>query len=339
MRIRNAMAGLLAAALLLPAAAPAQAPQAAGAEELAAHRAYALRVAGRLAAEDEPRALALAALLRDAYADRAEAPADAAPRTDPQSRQWRALAFQRAGADVLALSLLSLAPDDDATGAQALARWRQLEPANLVPWLHGNDATAARLEAARRARGADVHFYAQLRILVEAQRRHPPTDAERALLTGGPGQPGGPDGHAVLHGAGLLAAWALPAPGALADPCIDAARQAPDSLQAEACRIAAQALLRADTRALESVGLTLSAELARTADARRAAEEARRRFDWQMVELGRLSAGRPAGGVDAFAALLMADPDQTREAAFDERQLREAGVPLDPPPRWRAAPR
>ncbi|MCD9032636.1 hypothetical protein LDO32_12955 [Luteimonas sp. Y-2-2-4F] len=338
MTIRNAMAGLLALWLLLPAPGHAQAPPAADAAELAAHRAYTTRLAERLAAEEAPRGLALAALLREANAAATADPAAAAPpRSDPQSRQWRALAFQRAGADTLALSLLALAPEDDAgTGRAALARWRQLEPANLVPWLHGDADAAARAEAARRARSADSHLYAQVRALVEAQRRHPPADAERALLAGGrDGQPGGLDGYAVLHGTSLLAPWSLPALEPFAEGCAAAARQAPDSVQAEDCRNAAQALQRADTRALESVGLALAADLARSAEARRAAAEARRRFDWQMVELGRLSMGRPDGGVDAFAALLMAEPAATREAALDERQLREAGIPLDPPAGWR----
>ncbi|WP_024892033.1 hypothetical protein [Luteimonas huabeiensis] len=341
MTIHKAMAGLLAAWLLLPVSAPAQdrpagaagAP-AADAAELAAHRAYTARLAERLTAEGEPRGLALAALLREASAAPAAAADPAVPRADPTSRQWRALALQRAGTDVVALSLLALAPEGDAgTRDAALARWRQLEPANLVPWLHGDVDAPARFEAARRARSADSHLYAQVRVLVEAQRRHPPTEAERAALIGGDGQPGGLDGYAVLHGTGLLGPLAVPALAPFAEACAAAARQAPGSVQAEDCRHAAQALQRADTRALESVGLALAADLARDAEARRAALAALRRFDWQMVALGRLSAGRPAGGVDAFAALLMAEPAGTREAALDERQLREAGIPLDPPAR------
>lgn len=331
--------------LCLAPALQAQVPQAGGQPEMtreeqavhAAHLAYLERITPQLAASGEARALAYAALLREMRAA-ADWDREEPPPPDAQAREWRRTAFSRAGADIVALALLAPDPGadtEDAGRTEALARWRQLEPNNLAAWLHDARATPQQvLEAARAARRVDSHWYAQVRWILEAHRAHPPAPAEAARLhDGAGGRPSTLDGYAAIHAMGLLAATAMPGFQPLLTYCRQVAAEAPGSVQAQDCRRTGELLREGDTALSRSLGFALSERVAAGAAERRALAEARRRFDWQMYEWGRLSEDAPAGGIDDFVRLL-ADPAIGSEAALVERLLTEAGVPLDPPARW-----
>ncbi len=294
----------------------------------AAHEAYTASLAGRLADSGDARNLALAAWLRD-LRQAAPAAGPAPPVADAQARAWRGLAFQRAGTDPVALALLSgaaAAAPDDPVPAQALARWRQLEPSNLVPALLAGVQGAELIAAAGHARSAHGHAVAQVRWIADAVRRHPPDAATLAVLAP---DATGVDGLAVMTGWSYLAGYALPDYGVLVDACRRTSAET-----AAACRNAATVLQAGDTRQAEAVGLSLARDLAPTREARRAAEAARLRFDWQMFETGHLSGRAPAQQLGEYVRLL-GNPALDTEAALNLEQLRLAGIPLDPPPGWR----
>lgn len=329
---------LLGVSPLLGAQAPgaaAMAGEAPTAREQAladAHRAYSERLALALAETGRPRALAFAALLREAGPPR-ESDDDGPPPPDPHVRAWRETAFARTGADLPALLLLLAGGDDDPIRAEALARWRQLEPTNLAPWLADAGAPPRQvLEAARTATRVDGHVYAQLRAMLEAYRSHPPLAEEAVLLHDDDGRPMSPDGYAAVHGMGLLAI-AMPNLQPLLDFCRETAAVAPTSIQAGDCRRTGELLTTADTSLMRALGFALAGAMAADGPARRDVDTARRRFDWQMLEWGRLSLSAPGGGIEDFVRLLR-DPAISDEPALVERLLREAGVPLDPPAGW-----
>ncbi|NZA26161.1 hypothetical protein H0E84_07160 [Luteimonas sp. SJ-92] len=328
-RPRSAAMKWLAAFLLLALACPVSAQEDAAA---AAHRAWLQGLVARLADDGGPRDLALAALLRDVVR---QGEGDAPVAADPQTRIWRETAFARAGTDVVALNLIAAgAGADEAVRGRALARWRQLEPGNLAPWLLDDGAGVdASLGAARTTRGFNGHFFAQLRAIVAALDRHPPAPEQAALLIGVPDAPATSQGYAAAMGMSLLVARTLPALQPLSEACREAIAAGPVSERGAACRSAARLLAGADMMLLRMVGLGMAEDLAADADAQRAAREARRRFDWQMLEWGRLSVAAEAGGLEDLVRLL-ADPAITGEPALVERLLTEAGIPLQPPAGW-----
>ncbi|MEZ0471829.1 hypothetical protein [Luteimonas salinilitoris] len=318
----------------------AQAPAAAMQEDqavVAAHRAYLARLVPQLAASGQPRALAFAALLRDMEAlAGSDGEGDPPPDADADAQAWRRTAFSRAGADVVTLTLLVAGTDvEDAVRADAAARWRQVEPSNLAAWLSDPDASPQQvLEAARTAARVDGHMYAQLRWILQAHRDHPPSPAEAARINGGDsGQPASLDDFAATHGMALLAATATPRFQPLLEFCRRAGTQAPGSIQAQDCRRAGELLMSGDTFLVRMMGLALADGTARDAVERGRLAEARRRFDWQMLQWGRLSGSARGGGIDDFVRLLRA-PAIGDEPALVERLLLDAGIPLDPPAGW-----
>ncbi|WP_149195115.1 hypothetical protein [Luteimonas suaedae] len=314
----------------------AQVPEDAAPEQraaAAAHHAYSERIAPRLAESGQPRALAFAALLRETGLRHGSDAA--APPADARAREWREMAFARAGSDLAALTLLLAGTDDeDPIRAKALARWRQLEPANLAPLLRDAEASPRQvLEAARTATRMDTHAYAQLRAMLDGYRSHPPTAEEADRLLGdADGRSGTLDAYAAIHGMGLLAA-AMPNLQPLLEFCRDTATAAPTSIQADDCRNAGALLMAGDTHLVRMLGFALAEEMVRDDDTYHVLNAARRRFDWQMLQWGRLSASAPGGGIDDFVRLLR-DPAIGDEPGLVERLLREAGIPLDPPAGW-----
>ncbi len=298
-----------------------------------AHRDYAGRFARNLAASGEPRSLAYAALLRDA--DRALRD-DAADNVDPRVREWRALAFQRAGADVVTLAFLAAgAPVDDPAAQQALARWRQLQPDNAAPWMYANEVDATQLQALIGLRRADFLLNERLRWLIDRHRADPPTPAEAAVLyPGGDGMPVSLEGYVAAYAVGLL----IPNPmslqsGSVWHQCRAVAVDS-NTEPARACGALADALIGADNRLMEIVGAGLARELAPDASAQRAAEEVSRRIDWQTNALGRIVATQRQDS-EAVTVQAILDPAVSSERQVVEQQLRAAGIPLDPPAGWR----
>ena len=330
-RPRRRAVSLLAAALLtlatpLAFAQPGTDTQAPMVDQAvaAAQRDYLGRLAETLAAEGSARGLAHAAWLRD-WQQALDGTATGTA-SHPQARAWRELALQRAGTDTVVLAMLAGA--DDPSSTQAVSRWRQLAPGNLVPVLFAGLDPEPLLAAAARTSHAQGHTIDQLRWIVDAVRRLPPEPPALARLAP---DGVGVDGFAVMHGWAYLSLFATPDFMTLVETCRAATQRGADT--AAACVNAARALQGGETRLLQMVGTTLASAAAASAGERQAAEDARRRLDWQMFELGRLSSGLPDQGVAEHVALL-ADPALDSEAALNEAQLRRAGIPLDPPAGW-----
>ncbi|MCD9045187.1 hypothetical protein [Luteimonas sp. MHLX1A] len=330
-RPRRRALSLLAAALLTLAAplAYAQPAAEAGAPEVdqataTAQRNYIGRLAETLAAEGSARGLAHAAWLRD-WQQALDGTATGTA-SHPQARAWRELALQRAGTDTVVLAMLAGA--DDPSSTRAVSRWRQLAPGNLVPVLFAGLDPEPLLAAAARTSHAQGHTIDQLRWIVDAVRRLPPApDALAQLVPDGVGI----DDFAVMHGWAYLATFATPDFATLVEACRAAGQRGAET--AAACGNAARVLQGGDTRLQQMVGTGLAGEVATSAGDRQRADAARRRLDWQMYELGRLSSGLPDQGVAEHVALL-ADPALDSETAIHEAQLRAAGIPLDPPAGW-----
>src|SRR5690606_7142018 len=218
---------LLVASLLLLPVAQAQVPRDDDTAQLAqadAHQAYMQRLATALARDGSARDLALAALLRQASAPRAQAPDDPTappppPPRDAQADAWLRAAALRAGDDLVANRLLILAagPDDGAVRLEAARRWQVVEPDILAPMLHSGLTVDALLSQARSAARADAGMYASVRWIASAWQRHPPSAAEQAAMS--QGQPFHGDEAAAVSAMALWAANAGSGYGALVDGC------------------------------------------------------------------------------------------------------------------------
>ena len=300
---------------------------------------YYARTAAELAASGKPRDLAFAAFLLGlaertpsrASPPHGAAPSQAAPR-DPRIAQWRQLASARAGSDVIANALLlaggSLA--ETAIQAQALERWRRLEPDNLAPRLHGTGAATDLLSEAEAYSRLDLHYYEQLRWMQATLAAHPPRADEAEILGAGDVAP---DASAAVAAAAILAAFTMPALNPLSVACRGDALEATPTRAAECRHVGQVAAERSDTSLAKSVGLLLLQSTAASPAQLANVQEQRRRQDWQMLEWGRIAASQPDQGAAQFARLLR-DPVVRSEQDLIERVLAEAGVPLDPPEGW-----
>lgn len=297
------------------------------------------RAADALAASGKARDLAFAATLLQ-LADGTppvgsppggDAPSRPSPR-DARVGQWRQLASARAGSDVLA-NVLLLQGDTaaDATiRAQALDRWRRVEPDNLAPRLYAGGGVADWLPQAGSYARLDQHYYEQLRWMQAALVAHPPRADERAVF----GEDAPPAGDAAaVTAAGILAAVALPALQPLSAACRGDALDAAPARRADCRHLAQAAADTADTSLGASVGIALLQATATTPAQQVDARERRRRLDWRMIEWARIAAGQPDNGAAQFARLLR-NPAVRGERDLVERVLAEARVPIDPPAGW-----
>jgi len=304
----------------------------------AATEAWYARVADALAASGKPRDLAFAATLLQlagqagvaGAAPGGDAPSQAVQR-DPRVGQWRQLASARAGSDVVANALLVQGDGaaDAAVRAQALARWRKLEPDNLAPQLHAGGVADWLPQAGRYTR-LDQHYYEQLRWMQAALAAHPQTAAQRAVLGDDP-LPA--DDAAAVAAAGILGAVAAPGLLALIEACRGDALDAAPTRRADCRQAARVAADTADTSLGTSIGVALLQATAATPGEQADARERRRRLDWRMLEWGRIAGSQPDGGAAQFARLLR-DPAVRGERDLVERLLAEAGIPAEPPAGW-----
>ena len=289
------------------------------------HREYIASVMQALVVEAGPRGFAYAAMLDDR--DRASRRLDV---PGPEATAWRALALQQAGDDTVALALLATAANTP-VGVEAATRWRELAPDNIVPLLYADLAPDDLRAAAAQATVARTHTIEQLRWHVDAVRSVPPAVVTRAMREGA--DAGILDALAVVEGWATLTVALISVPlQPLMRACNGAGARG--GVAADECARIARTLQSADTRLLEGIGYRLAIESAGEPATRQLAEAARRRLDWQLYELGRWSAGRADDGLDGHIALLL-DPAFDTEGAIHRAQLREAGIPLEPPADWR----
>lgn len=291
-------------------------------------RNYQQRVAVLLADTDQPRDLALAAVLQDM----ASLDAEGRIAEDPTTAGWRQAAAQGAGTDVIANSMLMMGADaGGAVREQAARRWAQVEPDNIAPLLLLEGGAEAVLARARDLRRFDLHMYDQVRWIQSALLRHPPSAAERAVLMD---ERGTVEELAADSAMALWAAVAIPSLQPLTHACGDSTALRSLPTRAADCAHVARVLVGfSDTNLGGMLGIGMLERLAGNASERAEAQALRRRMDWQMSEWGRIASAQERGGVPQFTRLL-ADPQVRTEQDLIARILAEAGVPLEPPAGW-----
>lgn len=302
--------------------------------------AYHARVASQLAASGQPRALALASTLqRIAALIRANPTATGqVPPPSAQAAQWWRQAAANAGDDVLAWTLLLQNDNDTDTRSQAEAarHWQALEPDNLAAWLAADLPTEALFEAARTTTHYNQHLYPRVRWITAALRAHPPTAAETRLLMAGDAPDPAPfnvEEFAAMAAFGIGMAVVVPGWAPLMDGCREPALQALPARR-EACRHVASVLLD-EPRNLETelMGIGLLRQLARTPAEQATATERRRQLDWRVRQQMQLNMASVKSGNDVFLRLFD-NPAIDNEQELVEQQLRQAGIPLQPPADW-----
>lgn len=303
---------------------------------------YFRRTAERIAGSGAARDLAFAAALRRiaalqlAHAGQQDV-IDSVP-VDAQADAWWQAA-ERAGDDVLALTLLlQAAKSGDAAGRnRASARWRMLEPDNLAALTAADAPAESLLSAAQGTTRYDSQAYPRLRWMIERLAVLPPTALEAAAI--GPEASAGegvdPQHLATLTATGIwLAEW-LPAFQPLTQSCRDAALTATPTRHDQCAHVARVLAEHADITLAQSIGVGMLARLARTGAERADAQRRRRQLDWVLYQRGELESRVVGEAVERFMHALR-DPAIRNEIELAERQLRDAGVPLDPPAGWQS---
>ena len=293
-----------------------------------------LSMAEDLAVENGARSLALAARLRtmaleaEAYAMGREPPFEI---VDPKAARWLEQSERLSKDDAVAIALILplLRDTDPQCHADAVRRWRDAEPDNLVPLLMADLTEDALLAAARGTFRADGHFSEILRLVVQTVQRPrngPVSDIlERVVVSAGPGNR---DTYAASLGS-AVAGRSQPSFTALVRYCRDS-----DDASRLQCRHAAEVLQgRGDTLLARMVGIGLLRDTAADDAQRAQAEAARRRQDWLSARNAELAA-RDLGDHSArFVRNLGASP-VPNEIEILESVLLDSGIPLDPPAGW-----
>jgi len=329
---------LLCCALACALPVSAQDERADGADARAtAYDGYSLRLSQTLAAKGGARNLALAAWLRDLGGRRnavAGMPDDDTPsQAMPEGAQvaaWRRDAARARDRDLMTdLLLVSV---DGTVGRDAATRWAAAEPDNAAPLLFQGLSADGLLAAMRGRQRFDLHFIDESRWLAGVYAANPPNAAELAPLSDDDA-PLSPDAITVNGSGGLWATVAIPNFRDLVRACSGTALRATPTRPAD-CAHAADVMADAsDTAIGRLIGIGLRERSASDDAVRAAAQQARRRSDWQLSEWGRVAQSLPDDGAPQFLRLLR-DPSVHTEIDLIGRALREANVPLDPPAGW-----
>lgn len=308
-----------------------------------AHRsaaAYHARVAQALAGGDEPRDLALAVVLRRIAEDRrafADGQAAMSLQRDAEAERWWQDAYERSGSDVLAQTLLLHAAKAGMENQrrQAATRWSALEPDNLAAMMAADAPVDTWLPTARRATRYDSHAYARLRWTAERLQAFRPSVDEAAAFADPFGRAGtDPRRTATIIAMGIWTAEWLTGFQQIVESCRGDALATPS--RAADCRHVAAVLSDAsDVMIAQGIGHAMQSQLAETGAERKRAEQARRRFHWQMHRRGEIASADPDADFTQFLRLLD-DPEVRSEREIQARQLAEAGVPADPPDDWQS---
>lgn len=143
---------------------------------------------------------------------------------------------------------------------------------------------------------------------------------------------------AGLHGLFAAVAFGFPPFAPLTNACIP--EEIASDAWREACRAAAQVLVASDTLVSMSVGCSVAYRFAADDTERSALEQRRLEMDWLMDSVGQLAFdGFDAEGaldIDEANAVVHRWGEATSELALFQALMREQGIPLAPPPGYRA---
>lgn len=298
-----------------------------------AGRADMLALADEVARLGDAQALALAALLRDgallgAGPQGTGAPAVQPKRMDPKVREWIDEAQRRAPDEVTVLVLaLHLERHDEARRQALVARWRALEPRNLVPLMHSALPEPALFDAAAATSVYDSHYDDVLRLLIDTLSR---TSSPALASAASPGMTR--DEQATAVALGFWAASGMPAFQRISTPC----RAADLSVaRRQDCRHVAEVLLRrSDVLIAEAIGGSIFLRGPGTDAEKREAEASRREGQWLMLGMNQAYERNPRGFARRFAQLIRGGLHHTERMVMRQIVV-EAGFPPAPPAGWR----
>ena len=291
--------------------------------------AYVLPLADELAGAGDARNLALAASLRR-YALKA-VPAHAQD-DDARSIEWqrRALAQMRDDPLVAMLVLADRESPQDPIGAQALQRWRDATPQNLVPLLLAETDGDEILRAARTMRRFDHGFIDLLRLVLDAVDRHPPSAQALSWLRAA----GGRDGEIAALTIGTNLSMAImPRFSPIMSACIKQVSPAQSERWRDCRHVGALLAESSDTAIAAMIGWSIL-RYAPDAPTRANAKKQRRQLRWRLRQWETLrECAAPGTDAPRFAAILRAHPELGEEALMREHLL-AAGMVLEPPADW-----
>ena len=302
-----------------------------------AHRDDMLALADDVALLGDARALALAAKLRSIGLWPEPAQQDAGRNVandvanDATIRRWLGDAERMAPDDlqVLLLSMDMLARDKDPQAA-LIARWRRLEPDNLVPILHAELPEDALFEAAAKATSFDDHYRDLILAGVDTLSRVSSPVLAR-MRARSPEH--GPEGHDAVMVIAFWAASVAPGYQKLSTPCRAEGLSDPRLRQCE--HIARVMVASKGSLLTEMIGTAVMRRLPTTTAEDLAAFDAmEREKDWLLHRTSELEQRDSRAYMMHFIAALRASA-QYDERALMRDVLHAYGVPTSPPAGWR----
>lgn len=311
-------------------AAPALSPAIQEARNRAGH-ADMLALAGDVATLGDAQALAVAALLRDAALrgagpQGAGAPAAQPKRMDEKVREWIDEAQRRAPDEITVLVFAFYVERDDVARKEALlARWRTLEPQNLVPVMYGTLPEAELFETALSASVYDSHYDDVLRLIIDTLSRA----SSPALARASAASPGMTrDEQAAAMALVFWASQGSPPFQRISAPC----RAADLSVaRRQACRHVAEILLRrSDVLIAEAIGGSIFKRGLGTATEKVEAEAYKRETQWLLGCMQQAYERDPRAFARRFVQLIRGGMHTTERMVMRQIVV-EAGFPPGPP--------
>lgn len=290
-------------------------------------------LANTVAGQGDAHALALAALIRSSALPEREGedpgPPDPLPEMDETVRDWLDAAERQAPDDVVALIVaINLERYDDTRRKALIARWRALEPGNLVPVLLADLPGAEMLDAISKASVYDTHYDDFLRTMFRTASRSLPAGVVRAqaLRVGM-----APQAFLASMAIGNRAVDGMPWFPRLTGACLP--ERVPDPLRAHCLRAAGVMLDHGDDLMSEILGARIVARHSANSAERRDAVERGRLGRWLSQQSTNVYLNDPQHYFQRLAQVLGGDHAFTEQALMRQFVV-EAGLPPVPPPGW-----
>lgn len=289
-----------------------------------------LALADDVAALGDAQALAFAALLRDSVVRQVPVDEGAQPQDmDAEVRRWRDEAERRGGSEITTLViLLYLEPGDTPRRRELVARWRRLEPHNLVPLLYGSLSESDLLAAAAATSVSDAHYDDVLRAFIDMLSRASSPALPRLQAAQ---RTTSPEEYRLTLAMSFWATVALPPVQRIATPCREASLA---ESRREHCRHVASVLWhRSDVLVFDMVGASMVRRLSDSAEEKAAADAFRREYAWLSARMADAYSKDGRGYAKRFMHWLFTVPDVTERGMLRQLVV-EAGFPPAPPAGW-----
>lgn len=291
-----------------------------------------LALAADIATQGDARALALAAVLRTgALANATESGDDATTGVDATAESWLDDAMTRGPDDVTAIVLALYLDFRDTPRRRALiARWRTLEPRNMVPMLLASLPEDGLFDAAASADRYDSHYDDALRATLEILSRS--RSPALARLRAGQ-QEQGLLAYDMTMAMAYHAASVTPGFSSIVTPCKS---DAMDSGRTQQCRrIAATLLDNADALIAEMIGAAMAKRLAASPAERAGIEARQRELSWLSMCLNAMTQIGQQSVMSRYAGILLATRQVTEQQVMRQIVI-EGGLPPMPPDGWKS---